>query len=148
MSEPAHIRPAVLDDAPELARLMGELGYPTDAFAMRTRLEKIFAAPHHHTLVADAGSGRLAGLCGLRLGLFYERDTPFVQIAALVVDSGQVRTGVGRRLVHEAERWARTRGALDLVVTSNLRRAQAHRFYESLGYERTGYRFHKILAEG
>jgi len=40
-----------------------------------------------------------------------------------------------------AERWARGHGAAQLHLTTGLHRDDAHRFYERLGYERTGTRY-------
>ncbi|MED2971909.1 hypothetical protein P4361_06445 [Fictibacillus sp. B-59209] len=40
-------------DIPELADLMGELGYPTETKAMEERFTKIAVHPDYHTIVAE-----------------------------------------------------------------------------------------------
>ena len=40
---------------------------------------------------------------------------------------------------------ARTRGCYKLALSSNARRADAHRFYEALGFERHGLSFAVFL---
>jgi GNAT superfamily N-acetyltransferase len=52
---------------------------------------------------------------------------------------------VGRALVSTVERWARDQGASRLSLTSGLHRAEAHRFYEHLGYEEKGVRLARPL---
>jgi len=41
------------------------------------------------------------------------------------------------------EHWARSRGCHRIVVTTALKRAEAHAFYERLGYRHTGRRYGK-----
>lgn len=53
--------------------------------------------------------------------------------------------GIGAALVREAEARLAARGCHMVEVTSNLRRADAHRFYERLGYERTSVRLARML---
>jgi GNAT superfamily N-acetyltransferase len=62
---------------------------------------------------------------------------------ALVVGSEHRGLGVGRALISMAEDWARQKGAREVMLTTHERRADAHRFYRSVGYEATGYRFYK-----
>ena len=67
-----------------------------------------------------------------------------------VLESVQVRAdrrsrGLGARMIAEAERLARARGATGLQLTSNKRRTAAHRFYERQGYERSHEGFRKTL---
>ena len=64
----------------------------------------------------------------------------------MVVDERERGSGVGALLLEEVEAWAASRGATDILVNSHLRRERAHRFYERLGYDRTGYRFLKVLG--
>lgn len=47
--------------------------------------------------------------------------------------------GIGRALVAEAMRLCALAGCYKLTLSSNMRRAAAHAFYERLGFERHGY---------
>jgi GNAT superfamily N-acetyltransferase len=63
---------------------------------------------------------------------------PEVVVQALVVDGAQRSKGVGEALMKVAEQWARENGSATVSLYSGARRADAHRFYERLGYARTG----------
>jgi|SRR5215211_2828190 len=76
---------------------------------------------------------------------YYEKDRYCARIMSFVVGSGHRGRGVGRALISAAEDWARQRGARDIMLTTHKRRAGAHRFYRSVGYEATGYRFPREL---
>jgi GNAT superfamily N-acetyltransferase len=67
-------------------------------------------------------------------------------IVALVVGEETRRAGVGRRLVERAEEQARIWRCGRIMVTSAERRAEAHAFYEHLGYDYTGRRFAKVIG--
>ena len=53
--------------------------------------------------------------------------------------------GLGRALVREAITRAQARGCVLVQLSSNLRRRDAHRFYESLGFELTHQGFKLAL---
>ena len=89
--------------------------------------------------------GEVLGMVGLHLELFYESNSSCVRIMALVVGREHRGRGVGRTLISIAEDWARRRGAEAIMLTTHKRRGAAHRFYLSMGYEATGYRFYKPL---
>ena len=61
-----------------------------------------------------------------------------------VVFTGCVR-GVGEKLVAAAATFAREHGCSGIEVTSAERRVDAHRFYQRLGFARTGLRFFQTL---
>ncbi len=61
----------------------------------------------------------------------------------MVVDGALRGQGIGAELVAAAERLLAERGCQLVEVTSNLRRTDAHRFWEREGYERTSARFAK-----
>lgn len=134
---PVHptIRRASLEDAAEVARLAGELGYPTEPDEMRRRLEGLLANPSHHVAVIDGDGDRLRGWVHVEHRLSVE-DGDFAEIVGLVIHPSVRRTGMGRRLVRAAEDWASERGVRTITVRSNIARDASHPFYEALGYSR------------
>jgi GNAT superfamily N-acetyltransferase len=141
----ARIRPAVLDDAPAIAGLLTELGYPTDPAAMRTRLAALLAEPDQASLVADAGDG-VVGLTGVRLERGFELDGHYARLLVLVVADRHRGQGVGAQLLAAVETWAAEHGASLVLLTSATRRLDAHRFYLRHGYAQTGVRLVKRLV--
>lgn len=139
------IREATLADSEQIARLISELGYRTVASQMRQRLQAILRDQDYETLVASA-DGKIAGFIGTRVGSLYESDEDYGQIMAVAVATNQRRRGVGRMLMKAAEARLFERGARVLVVTSGNHRADAHAFYENLGYTFTGRRYKKSLS--
>lgn len=139
------VRDAGVADATGLARLMGVLGYPTTEEAMRGRMERIVADPGFATFLAVDEAGRAVGMVGVMVGLSYNFDAPYARIIALVVDEAARGTGVGAALVARAEEWARAAGAGAIHLTTAMHRDGAHAFYERVGYQATGLRFHKRL---
>ena len=144
MSNGVHIRAAADPDAESIARLMGELGYPSTPEQVRARMARVAGDDPYAAFVAEV-DGAVAGFLGLQTGWAYEHDRPFARIITLVVDARVRRRGVGAALVEFAEVWARERGAYVLMLTTNVRRQEAHRFYESVGFSRTGYRYARAL---
>ena len=139
------VRIAISADIPALAALATHLGYPTAPEAMAERMARIAPRDDYETFVAER-DGRVVGFAGVMEGLSYVYDPPYVRLLSLVVEPGERGKGTGAALVAEAERWAKSRGAASLHLTTALHREGAHRFYETLGYERTGARYLKKLA--
>jgi GNAT superfamily N-acetyltransferase len=129
---PADIRPGRAADAPELARLCTELGYPSTAAQIRERLALLDDAEHGLFVADDAGGG-LRGLVDVHVRLVLEED-PFAELIALVVNEDGRGEGVGSALVAEAVRWAQARRLTKLWVRISLWREATPRFYEHLGF--------------
>jgi GNAT superfamily N-acetyltransferase len=138
------IRDARPADAAAIAGLLSELGYPAQAAQVERRLERIVDDPSSRLFVADVG-GEIAGLGGLHVLPLVEHDEPGCMLTAMIVGTEHRRQGIGTELVGAVEREARSRGCSRLVLGSADRRADAHAFYESLGFEATGRRFVKAL---
>jgi GNAT superfamily N-acetyltransferase len=136
----ARVRPVADADLPDVARLMGELGYPASAGQLAARLARVAGDEDYAAYVAEV-DGRVAGFLGLQRGWAYEHERPYARILTLVVDTEVRRRGVGARLVEFADEWARERGAYVLMLNTNVRREEAHLFYESMGFSRTGFRY-------
>ena len=127
-----------------MAALLGELGYPTSPAQAGQRLQRIAADPSTWVIVAEVGS-ELAGLGALHVQNLVERDEPGCQVAGLVVGQRFRRRGIGELLMQVLEDEARRRGGRAMVLNTAHRRADAHAFYEALGYEHTGRRYAKKL---
>jgi GNAT superfamily N-acetyltransferase len=138
------IRDARPADAAAIADLLGELGYPAKAAAVQQRLERITHDPSSKLFVAEV-SGKIAGLGGLHVLPLVEHDELGCMLTAMVVGAEHRRQGIGAELLGAVEREARSRGCSRLVLGSADQRADAHAFYESLGFEATGRRFIKTL---
>lgn len=139
------IRDAELTDAAELAVLMRELGYQTKRAEMEARLESILSNPAYKTFVAIM-DGCVCGMIGTLTYPSYEHNDPGARILALVTLSAVRRRGIGRALIATAEKDLAQRGIRRVALDTRLTREDAHKFYESLGYERNGWRFVKELS--
>jgi GNAT superfamily N-acetyltransferase len=139
------IREATKRDAAPVAALLGDLDYPSSPDQAAERLERIAADPSTWVIVAQVGS-ELAGLGALHVQNLVEHDELGCEVAALVVGERFRRRGIGELLMQALEDEARRRGAKVLVLNTAHRRADAHAFYETLGYKHTGRRYAKELC--
>ena len=128
------IRRAKRADAPQIAVLVGQLGYPSTAPEMRKRLWGIKPASLHAVFVADAPKDGVIGWVHVSKQPLLEAEIR-AEVNGLVVAEGQRSLGAGARLLATAEEWARKHGCKSMSVRSNVIRERAHKFYERNGYE-------------
>ena len=128
-----------------MAVLLGDLGYPATEEQAAKRIERIEADPSTWLIVAEI-EGEIAGFGALHVQNLIERDDLGTHVAALVVAERFRRRGVGEALMARLEEEARARGSRYLALNTAHRRADAHAFYEALGYEHTGRRYGKELG--
>jgi N-acetylglutamate synthase-like GNAT family acetyltransferase len=139
------VRDATVADAPALAPLLGELGYPAAVDALESRMRRMLSRDDQRILVAER-DGAALGLLALHVFpvLAYDRD--LAMIMALVVTERARGLGVGRALIERADAVGKSLGASRLMVTTHVRRADAHAFYERLGFEFTGRRYVRTIS--
>jgi GNAT superfamily N-acetyltransferase len=128
------IRKVRLDDATEMARLSGELGYPLTADEMGIRLAVLLPEERHLVVVAAEGPS-LHGWAHVEHRFTLEGGDR-AELMGLVVDARARGQGMGRKLVEMVEAWTIARGLSGVTVRSNETRAESHPFYEALGYKR------------
>lgn len=138
------IRDARQEDAPALAALVTELGYPVAGDTIAGRMAALHAAGE--TVLVAARGATPVGLLTVHVTPVLHRPTPVGRLTMLVVAERERGNGVGRALVAAAERILAARGCALVEVTSNRRRTDAHAFYERLGYDVTSLRFGKSIA--
>jgi ribosomal protein S18 acetylase RimI-like enzyme len=141
------IRVAETSDAAALAQLMCDLGYETTQSEMQMRMERIGGDDCYRTFVAVL-DGKVCGMIGTLACPSYEHNDPGGRILALATLGAMRRRGIGRALIATAEKDFALRGIRRIALNTRLAREEAHKFYESLGYERNGWRFVKQLSVG
>jgi GNAT superfamily N-acetyltransferase len=139
------IRDARPADADAIARLLTQLGYPSDAEAVESRLDRLLIVGDR-VVVAEL-DGVVVGLAHLQVTPAIERDRPAAKVGALVVDEAHRGHGIGRALIEAMDEEARRRGCELLFLTTSERRDDAHAFYERVGLEHTGRRYGRTLSE-
>ena len=137
------IRAAEPSDSEALARLIGQLGYDASAGEVAERLAAM-QAEGRAVLVAEH-AGAVIGCLSTSVMRVLHRPAPVGRISMMVVDAAHRSRGVGAELVRAAEAALAAQGCYMVEVTSHVRRADAHRFYERLGYEKTSVRLARML---
>ena len=129
------IREAQPQDCARIAKLAGQLGYPSSVSEIAQRLDGMKHSNEHVVFVAQLGN-EIAGWLGAYLGRMVEADAR-AEISGLVVDERYRSQGVGPLLLDRAEQWAREKGCRTIGLRSNVVRDRAHAFYERRGYKHT-----------
>jgi GNAT superfamily N-acetyltransferase len=127
------IRAAGPADAPRLAALLTQLGYPVSEDEVSHRLTYWLGDSLSLVIVADR-AGEVAGCLSVHAIPYLERTGRWARIESLVVEESARGAGLGRALVAAAENAASRWGCLAVEVTSSRTRAEAHAFYERMGY--------------
>jgi predicted N-acetyltransferase YhbS len=137
------IRAAEGRDSAALSRLIAQLGYEAGETDVRERLAAM-AAEGRLVLVAEI-EGRVIGCLSTSVMRVLHRPAPVGRISMMVVEEAQRGQGIGAALVRAAEAALAEQGCYMVEVTSHVRRTEAHRFYEKLGYEKTSVRLAREL---
>ncbi len=128
------IRRARASDAPQLAALPGQLGYPATAAQIRKRLQGIKPTSQNAVFVAHSKNDGVIGWLHVSRDVLLESEVR-AEVNGLVVAEEQRSLGAGAQLLAAAEDWARKHGCKEMSVRSNVIRERAHKFYERNAYE-------------
>jgi predicted N-acetyltransferase YhbS len=139
------IRDARAADAEAITALLDELGYPTNAAAVKERLARLVIVGDRVVVAERAGA--VVGLAHLHVSPTIEHERPAAKLGALIVSEAHRGLGIGRALVEAAEEEARRRGSSVFFLTTSELRDDAHGFYESLGLNQTGRRYGRTLNQ-
>jgi len=139
------IRDARDEDLAGVLRVLADSGIDGGlsftAVEAQEHLARIRQWPNFRLLAVLAG-GEVVGTYTLvimdKLG---KRGTPAGVVEDVAVLPGSQGHGIGRAMMEHAIAECRKAGCYKLALSSNVKRGPAHRFYESLGFERHGYSF-------
>jgi len=139
------LRTAVAADLPALLALYGQPSFNNGRVIPLAEAEAIFARfasyPDYAIHLAER-DGRVVGTFALMvIDNIAHWGTPTALVENVVVVEGEQGGGIGRWMMRRAFEIAAGKGAYKVALSSNIRSEKAHRFYESLGFEKYGYSF-------
>ena len=152
MGDPFSIRPARVEDWPQVASLLVELGRDVQPSAVTNpsyliRFGGHLALRESRTLVAQADGGALIGFLDLEFRQRLGHPRPQAWVNDLIVSGSARGSGVGAALLAEAEGLATRRGCFRMSLETANWRTDTHRFYERQGWTDNGKWFVKVLDE-
>ncbi|GLR31056.1 GNAT family N-acetyltransferase [Shewanella decolorationis] len=132
------IRQAQIADLNAITSLLLQLGYN----ATEPQLQQYLDAPKRSDEIYLAESeGVVAGLISLIFFDYFPSQQQICRITALVVTEASRGLGVGTQLIDFAKDRASKRGCCQLEVTTSMRREKTQAYYESIGFEKTSFRY-------
>lgn len=140
------IREAIPADAEVLAALMAEMDdeplRSTDAAKMKEVLTDMAKLPDFRAYLAFDENGIAVGSFSLMIfSSPSHHGTRQALLDAVVVTRSQRGRGVGEAMLAQALKLATAFGCYKMMLSSNLKRVDAHRFYERLGFNQHGISF-------
>jgi predicted N-acetyltransferase YhbS len=128
-------------DAPRISVLLDQLGWVVAPEQVATELS---ASPTTEIVVAES-DGDVVGLIAISTRRQFQRAGNLITIDTLVVDEAHRSRGVGEQLVGAAFEGAARCSAQAVELVSHVRRVDARRFYERLGFDLTSNYFVRTL---
>lgn len=137
------IREAEKRDAASVSELLAQLGYPAGEDSCLERIAE-FKREGYHLIVGEKDQ-RLVGFIALHWHQVIHHPRSLGRIVAFCVDESERGHGLGSQLLRYAEDFLQKKDCFKVEVTSNLRRAQTHRYYFEQGYKQKSMHFVKLF---
>lgn len=107
--------------------------------------QKIFAQqsqyPDYHVFLAELGNEAVGTFALLVMENMAHMGAPSAVVEDVGVLPDLQGKGIGKKMMEYALQYAQEKGCYKMSLSSNLRREQAHQFYESLGFKKHGFSF-------
>ena len=130
------LRNITIYDAQEIQRISNfELGYDVNLNIVKKQIKKLTKDSLHHIIIGyeNEQTRKIIGFVHAELYESLYMDTG-LNILGLAVDSDFQGQGIGKKLMSSIEEYALKNNISYIRLNSNVRRTEAHRFYESIGY--------------
>lgn len=135
------IRAATKEDVPQIIKLIGDVWAEYDCVLDTETEEKYLLAPDDYFHSKDGefwvvanGSEVIATVAVMM------NDAKTAELKSLYVGKDFRGRGLGQSLVELAIRFARLKGAREMILWSDTRFADAHRLYERMKFQKSGKR--------
>jgi GNAT superfamily N-acetyltransferase len=103
--------------------------------------EKMKTYPNYKVYVAAYDNEIVGTFALLIMENLAHQGTPSAVVEDVAVLSKYQGKGIGKYMMEYAIQKSKEAGCYKMVLSSNLKRTEAHAFYESLGFEKHGYSF-------
>lgn len=130
------LRNITILDANEIQKISNfELGYDVDLDIVKKQIEKLTNDNKHNIIIGfeNEQTRKIVGFVHAELYESLYMDTG-LNILGLAVDSNFQGQGIGKKLMSVIEDYALKNNISFIRLNSNVRRVEAHKFYESIGY--------------
>ncbi|MQR00543.1 GNAT family N-acetyltransferase [Glaciimonas soli] len=147
MPDPAiEIKPATADDAHTIIRLLAEMDdTPTrpnlGVDRARTIMEQMAAYPYFRAYLVLADGVAVGTFSLLVFGSLTHEGAQQAVLDAVVISRTCRNRGIGSVMLEQACHIAAEAGCYKISLSSNLKREDAHRFYETYGFKQHGVSF-------
>ena len=133
-------------DMPQLLKLYGEL-QPDDPPVDEKSAAAVWEQAMNRSVtyfVADC-DGRVVATCYIAIiPNITRRCSPIGFIENIITAGDYRRRGVGRKLLETAIEYAKAQGCYKVTLQSGIKRPEAHKFYESMGFDGNSKRAFEI----
>jgi GNAT superfamily N-acetyltransferase len=126
------IRKMTVEDATAVNALSKQLGYPLSIEETVKNIDLVLQSKGHTAFVAEC-ENKIVGWIGASQAIMIE-VMPHCEINGLVINEHYQGIGIGKLLIDKVKHWAREKGNNKLGLHCNIKRTQAHKFYEHIGF--------------
>jgi GNAT superfamily N-acetyltransferase len=137
-------RAAIASDAPALQQLLRQLEHPLSEAEIIEKI-KSYQIPHYYLMVIETDH-HVVGFASLHWYDVFYAIGYIGRITAFCVDQQFRSKGIGQKLLQATEDYFLRHNCIRIEVSSNERRAGAHRFYLNNGFINNSKRFIKNLV--
>lgn len=130
------LRNITIFDAQEIQSISNfELGYDVNLDIVKKQIRKLTNDNKHNIIIGfeNEQTRKIIGFVHAELYESLYMDTG-LNILGLAVDSNFQGQGIGKKLMSAIEDYALKNNISYVRLNSNVRRIEAHKFYESIGY--------------
>lgn len=103
--------------------------------------EKMMSYPNYKVFVAENEHQIIGTFALLIMDNLAHIGTPSGVVEDVVVAENHQNQGIGKEMMQFALNRCRAFGCYKMVLSSNLKRIEAHQFYENLGFEKHGFSY-------
>ena len=136
-------------DTPEVAEICkAALGYDVDIESVKRQIEKLTNDKKQHIIIGfeDESTGKIIGFVHAQVYESFYSDLG-LNILGLAVNPDFQGRGIGKKLMNKLEEYAVDNNISFVRLNSAMKREEAHKFYEHIGYtcDKVQKRFIKVF---